>query len=105
MTTGFYYVCVDFNNQPQTPMSHHMPLIRETEDVTQPELSQPIDIPVKTEPNQRSRRRSIDKDGRHNRLVSRSSSRGGPGPLVATMSGFYFHQNSEPCVPFYYPDN
>lgn len=99
-TPGFYYVCVDFNQQPQTPPSHHMPLIRETDDmntdVTPGLVPEPIEAMVKPESPRRSRRHSIDREGRFQRGVSRSSSRSGPGPLVATMSGFYFHQNSEP---------
>jgi len=97
---GFYYVCVDFNQQPQTPASHHMPLIRETDDMNTDEtpdlVPEPVDILAKPESPRRSRRRSIDREGRFQRGMSRSSSRSGPGPLVATMSGFYFHQNSEP---------
>ena len=97
---GFYYVCVDFNQQPQTPASHHMPLIRETDDMNTdatPDVgSDPVEIGAKPESPRRSRRRSIDREGRFQRGTSRSSSHGGPGPLVATMSGFYFHQNSEP---------
>lgn len=97
---GFYYVCVDFNQQPQTPASHHMPLIRETDDmntdVTPDLVPEPVEAAVKPESPRRSRRHSIDREGRFQRGMSRSSSRSGPGPLVATMSGFYFHQNSEP---------
>ena len=99
-TTGFYYVCVDFNQQPPTPASHHMPLIRETDDMNTdatPDLaSEPLEISAKPDSPRRSRRRSIDREGQFQRGMSRSSSRSGPGPLVATMSGFYFHQNSEP---------
>lgn len=98
--SGFYYVCVDFNQQPQTPASHHMPLIRETDDMntdaTPDVVLEPVEIAGKPESPRRSRRRSIDREGRFQRGMSRSSSHGGPGPLVATMSGFYFHQNSEP---------
>ncbi|KAF9646371.1 hypothetical protein BDM02DRAFT_3099876 [Thelephora ganbajun] len=97
---GFYYVCVDFNQQPQTPASHHMPLIRETDDMntdTTPDVvPEPVEIIAKPDSPHRSRRRSTDREGRFQRGMSRSSSRSGPGPLVATMSGFYFHQNSEP---------
>jgi hypothetical protein len=76
-----------------------MPLIRETDDMNTdatPELPEPVDVLAKPESPRRSRRRSIDREGRFQRGMSRSSSRSGPGPLVATMSGFYFHQNSEP---------
>jgi len=97
---GFYYVCVDFNQQPQTPASNPMPLIRETDDMNTDETpdvaSEPVEIVAKPESPRRSRRRSIEREGRFQRGMSRSSSRSGPGPLVATMSGFYFHQNSEP---------
>ena len=98
--TGFYYVCVDFNQQPQTPTSHHMPLIRETDDMNtdaNPDgMPDPVETLAKPESPRRSRRHSIDREGRFQRGLSRSSSRSGSGPLVATMSGFYFHQNSEP---------
>lgn len=99
-TSGFYYVCVDFNQQPQTPASHHMPLIREADDMntdTTPDVvPELVEVAAKPESPRRSRRRSIDREGRFQRGMSRSSSHSGPGPLVATMSGFYFHQNSEP---------
>jgi len=77
-----------------------MPLIRETDDMnadaTPDIVPEPAEIVAKPESPRRSRRRSIDREGRFQRGISRSSSRSGPGPLVATMSGFYFHQNSEP---------
>lgn len=77
-----------------------MPLIRETDDMNTdatPDLaSEPLEISAKPDSPRRSRRRSIDREGQFQRGMSRSSSRSGPGPLVATMSGFYFHQNSEP---------
>ena len=70
-----------------------MPLIRETDDMN---TDITPDVVTKPESPRRSRRRSIDREGKFQRGMSRSSSHGGPGPLVATMSGFYFHQNSEP---------
>lgn len=77
-----------------------MPLIRETDDMstdTTPDVvPDPVDVAAKPESPRGSRRRSIDRESRFQRGISRSSSRSGPGPLVATMSGFYFHQNSEP---------
>jgi hypothetical protein len=97
---GFYYVCVDFNQQPQTPASHPMPLIPETDDIntdaTLDVVPEPVETVAKPESPRRSRRHSIDRESRFQRGLSRSSSRSGPSPLVATMSGFYFHQNSEP---------
>jgi len=90
---GFYYVCVDFN--PQASVSSTMPSPRSvsqpassaptTEESTQ--SSQPMNS-TKGEGRQRSRRDSS--------VRRRDTS---PTPLsapVATMSGFYYHQNSEP---------
>ena len=77
-----------------------MPLIPETDgintDGTPDGVTELVELGAKPESPRRSRRRSIDREGRLQRGMSRSSSHGGPGPLVATMSGFYFHQNSEP---------
>lgn len=92
---GFYYVCVDFN--PQAPISSITPSPRST---SQPASSAPASEEgtqssqsvnsTKGEGRQRSRRDSSVR----RRDVS-------PTPLstpVATMSGFYYHQNSEPWV-------
>lgn len=85
---GFYYVCVDFNPPAQTPS--RSPLSPTPEDDL---ISLPLCSP--TEPPRRTRRNSSVQ--RNNR--SPSASREAP---LATMSGFYFHQNSEPYVNSYF---
>ncbi|KZT11344.1 uncharacterized protein LAESUDRAFT_740869 [Laetiporus sulphureus 93-53] len=88
---GFYYVCVDFNPQQSGSSVIHSP-----QSSTSPEASshfsssQPT---AKPELNSRARRASINSGARRS---GRSQSRGFPPAPVATMSGFYFHQNSEP---------
>ncbi|TFK55104.1 hypothetical protein OE88DRAFT_1623081 [Heliocybe sulcata] len=90
---GFYYVCVDFNpqahHQTSRPVPQQMPLTPESEvDVLHTKPESPTRI---------MRRESKDGSGRR-RSSRRSMSRGvkaGPRP-AATMSGYYFHQNSEP---------
>ena len=83
---GFYYVCVDFN--PQASISSTTPLPSQSAPSEEGiQSSQPLNS-TKGEGRQRSRRDSSVR----RRNVS-------PTPLsapVATMSGFYYHQNSEP---------
>jgi len=91
---GFYYVCVDFN--PPPPVSAARPATRQmapTPDDNGCPLSLPSASlsPSKPETNQRVRRdSSARRTGRSPSLGRRSS------PPIASMSGFYFHQNSEP---------
>lgn len=83
---GFYYVCVDFNPQ-QSAGNHGQPF-------ASAEALQGHDQAVaKPEMESRARRASSSHGGRR---IGRSVSRGHSSPPVATMSGFYFHQNSEP---------
>ena len=85
---GFYYVCVDFNPQASissSPRSASQPAPPISEEGMQ--SSQSVTF-TKGEGRQRSRRDSS--------VRRREAS---PTPLnapVATMSGFYYHQNSEP---------
>ncbi|KAI0273329.1 vacuolar import and degradation protein-domain-containing protein [Gloeopeniophorella convolvens] len=95
---GFYYVCVDFNSHAQAPatptrqFSQQTPVLREELDV---ELSQSPTVP---KPESTSARRTRGASVHDDYAVSQRSSSVGArsGPGVATMSGFYFHQNSEP---------
>ncbi|KAH9951234.1 vacuolar import and degradation protein-domain-containing protein [Amylocystis lapponica] len=89
---GFYYVCVDFNPQ-QSGTASTQPLPSPVEEVS-PAPAAPAQSPnqTKTEPASRARRTSVSHGTRR---TGRSSSRSAPSN-VATMSGFYFHQNSEP---------
>lgn len=83
---GFYYVCVDFN--PQASISSTTTLASQSAPIEEGiQSSQPLN-PTKGEGRQRTRRDSS--------VRRRDAS---PTPLsapVATMSGFYYHQNSEP---------
>jgi len=77
---GFYYVCVDFNSHAQTPATparQPTSVAREEPDASPSEVS----MAPKLEPIRGSSESSV-------------GTRSGSG--VATMSGFYFHQNSEP---------
>ncbi|GJE95151.1 vacuolar import and degradation protein-domain-containing protein [Phanerochaete sordida] len=90
---GFYYVCVDFNPQP-THSALDSPLSPTLEDL--PEVASPMhsSLPKPEVTSPRLRRESTNRGSR--RLMrSPSSSRTAHTP-VATMSGFYFHQHSEP---------
>ncbi|KIK49269.1 hypothetical protein CY34DRAFT_7578 [Suillus luteus UH-Slu-Lm8-n1] len=93
---GFYYVCVDFNPQPPSsaptlrPVTQSVPL--EKGGNNDPPLPH-SPSPGKTEtiPTVRKRRdSSVRRGGRGLSVGVRSH------PPAATMSGFYFHQNSEP---------
>jgi hypothetical protein len=93
---GFYYVCVDFNPQPAAPA-----LRSTTQSVSSAlesdECSMPLPPAAKTENHQGARNRrdsSVRRAGRAPSVSPRSAT------PVPTMSGFYFHQNSEPCVSF-----
>lgn len=91
---GFYYVCVDFNPQP-THAALDSPLSPTLEDL--PELSPPVhsSLPKPEVTSPRLRRESASRGSR--RLMrSPSSTRAAYTTPVATMSGFYFHQHSEP---------
>lgn len=82
---GFYYVCVDFN--PQASISSTTTSVSQS--APSEEGIQPMNS-TKGEGRQRTRRDSS--------VRRREAS---PTPLsapVATMSGFYYHQNSEPWV-------
>ncbi|KAN0077065.1 Vacuolar import and degradation domain containing protein [Tylopilus felleus] len=91
---GFYYVCVDFN--PQSPgtnlrsVTQTFPLCAEEcgegDMLTSPSPGKLESIPV----GRRRRDSSVRRGGRGSSIGPRSP------PPAATMSGFYFHQNSEP---------
>jgi len=88
---GFYYVCVDFNPQ-HTQHSQQPPLPTSPEDADLPSLSPTTT--AKPDAFPRARRESVTRGARQ---MGRSSSRSAaPYSNVAKMSGFYFHQNSEP---------
>jgi glucose-induced degradation protein 4 len=93
LVPGFYYVCVDFNPQPAAPTirpaTQQAPSTPESDEYILPPL------PAKGETPQTIRVRrdsSVKRGGRAPSVGPRS------GTPVPTMSGFYFHQNSEPCV-------
>ncbi|KAG1754586.1 vacuolar import and degradation protein-domain-containing protein [Suillus lakei] len=93
---GFYYVCVDFNPQPPPststlrPVTQSVPL--EKDGIDDPPLSHSPSLgKTETIPTVRKRRdSSVRRGGRGLSVGPRSH------PPAATMSGFYFHQNSEP---------
>ncbi|THU87243.1 hypothetical protein K435DRAFT_681996 [Dendrothele bispora CBS 962.96] len=82
---GFYYVCVDFNPS-GSKISEHMPLTPENHEIDTASV-----LPPKSESPTRSRRDSSTR--RRGRSPSVGPRQSAP---IATMSGFYFHQNSEP---------
>ncbi|KAF4614872.1 hypothetical protein D9613_002703 [Agrocybe pediades] len=87
---GFYYVCVDFN-PPPVPAS---PLDSTSEEDA---LQMPLTPEFDELPPPQPRRKSVGRS----RTRRDSSTRRVPSltpinPPVATMSGFYYHQNSEP---------
>ncbi|KAI0950398.1 hypothetical protein AcV7_008875 [Taiwanofungus camphoratus] len=86
---GFYYVCVDFNPQ-QSSAQLAQPNSETPAQALSPSAQSPS---AKPESVSRARRTSTNQGARR---VARSSSRGVLPSNVATMSGFYFHQNSEP---------
>ncbi|EMD38554.1 hypothetical protein CERSUDRAFT_105141 [Gelatoporia subvermispora B] len=91
---GFYYVCVDFNPQQSGSQPLASPTEAPIDEFPQSTLAQSPMV-TKPEPVTRSRRMSSGHGFGHRRS-GRSSSRGLPSSNVATMSGFYYHQNSEP---------
>lgn len=90
---GFYYVCVDFNpptsTTPTRSTLQNMPLTPEHDSADASCV--PSAASLKPEAPTRERRDSnVRRTGRSPSLTPRSSA------PAATMSGFYFHQNSEP---------
>ncbi|KAK7054752.1 hypothetical protein VNI00_003215 [Paramarasmius palmivorus] len=84
---GFYYVCVDFNpSTSKASDSDHMPLTPENDEIDPSAIAPP----QKVEFPRRRRDSSTRRRGR-----SASATRVHTTP-TATMSGFYYHQNSEP---------
>ncbi|PPQ98144.1 hypothetical protein CVT26_003188 [Gymnopilus dilepis] len=83
---GFYYVCVDFN-PPATPSS---PTECAIDDSQLPLTPDSDDMPRFSRKSTRSRSR------RDSSIRRRGPSIAPLNPHVATMSGFYYHQNSEP---------
>lgn len=93
---GFYYVCVDFNPQSSAnntrSVTHSIPP-RTEESVDIPLTSLPSPGKMESVPTSRRRRdSSVRRGGCGSSIGPRSA------PPAATMSGFYFHQNSEPYV-------
>ncbi|KAJ3787424.1 vacuolar import and degradation protein-domain-containing protein [Lentinula aff. detonsa] len=83
---GFYYVCVDFNSSNSSKSCEAMPLTPEHD-------ASAANVPsIKHEGPCRTRRSSSTRR-RGGRSPSAGPRQGAP---VASMSGFYFHQNSEP---------
>jgi hypothetical protein len=90
---GFYYVCVDFNPQPagHSATSQQAPEMFDDDTDLNSFSSPPSSKP--------DTRRTRSRKGAGQRKGVRSPSSSGPhgsGMQTATMSGFYFHQNSEP---------
>ncbi|KJA27389.1 hypothetical protein HYPSUDRAFT_35274 [Hypholoma sublateritium FD-334 SS-4] len=90
---GFYYVCVDFN--PATNASSPTDDALDELESTQYPLT-----PESEDSHPLFHRRTRSKSQSRTRRNSSVRSRGTPvvpiDPPVATMSGFYYHQNSEP---------
>ncbi|KIJ69254.1 hypothetical protein HYDPIDRAFT_172696 [Hydnomerulius pinastri MD-312] len=91
---GFYYVCVDFN--PQSPATN----LRSVTQAVPLNTEENGDVPLSTSPSP-GKLESIPIGRRRRDSSVRRGARGsstGPRspPPSATMSGFYFHQNSEP---------
>jgi len=83
---GFYYVCVDFNPQPSGSIVRGaVPATPEMDDCALPSLASPAKAENVSLPRDTSAR-----------LGARPSAGVPSANPVPTMSGFYFHQNSEP---------
>ncbi|KAI9508294.1 vacuolar import and degradation protein-domain-containing protein [Russula earlei] len=90
---GFYYVCVDFNSHTQTPITPtRQPSARGDPD-SSPALS-PLGPKSGSFPSTRGSGSSLHEESANSHRAPSLGTRSGSG--VATMSGFYFHQNSEP---------
>ncbi|KII88359.1 hypothetical protein PLICRDRAFT_110570 [Plicaturopsis crispa FD-325 SS-3] len=93
---GFYYVCVDFNpQQTQTPTLRPVTQqihSRQTDYDPTP-VSMPSYSPAFPKPDTPSRGRRNSSAPQMNRSSPSASRTSAP---VATMGGFYYHQNSEP---------
>ncbi|KAL4067878.1 vacuolar import and degradation protein-domain-containing protein [Scleroderma yunnanense] len=86
---GFYYVCVEFNPQSTSSNNLRSAVIQENDDTvipTSPSASRVEPVP----PGRRRRDSSARRVGRGSSIGPRSP------PPTATMSGLYYHQNSEP---------
>ncbi|KAF8969827.1 vacuolar import and degradation protein-domain-containing protein [Flammula alnicola] len=90
---GFYYVCVDFN----PPSTSSAP----TEDSAMHESALEIPLTPESEDSHpffqhRTRTKSRSRTRRDSSVRRKGPSPAPINPPVATMSGFYYHQNSEP---------
>jgi glucose-induced degradation protein 4 len=86
---GFYYVCVDFSPHPQssTTSTRQSSILWEDPDAPPPPTP-------KGESLSSIRESAVHEENVNPHRTPSLGTRSGPG--VATMSGFYFHQNSEP---------
>jgi hypothetical protein len=90
---GFYYVCVDFNSHAQSPTTPTRQ--QQTSSVLIPDDREAhTSATPKPEPLAGARGSSNHEDNGSCHRPSPTGTRSGSG--VATMNGFYFHQNSEP---------
>ncbi|KAF8892485.1 vacuolar import and degradation protein-domain-containing protein [Infundibulicybe gibba] len=88
---GFYYVCVDFNPPTSVPVTTTRSESNlEADEMESTSPTRPV-APTKPDAWQRPRRVSSARRADRSPLQNSRS-----GPSAATMSGFYFHQNSEP---------
>jgi hypothetical protein len=92
VSLGFYYVCVDFNPPAVTPSSarvtaQQLPLASEGED---------MDMTSFHSLKQDTARRACHDSGFRRAGARAPSQSPRPHAPAATMSGFYYHQNSEP---------
>jgi hypothetical protein len=93
LITGFYYVCVDFNPPPVSTARSAIQAPLALEDNNYPSSLPSASLLSSSKPDNTQRIRqesSARRSGRSPSLGPRTS------PPVASMSGFYFHQNSEP---------
>ena len=82
---------MDFNPQQSGTVQLPSP-VEESLEASPTNMTTPMTHATKPDTPSRSRRISVNRGARK---AGRSASRGVPSN-VATMSGFYFHQNSEP---------
>ncbi|KAH8995389.1 vacuolar import and degradation protein-domain-containing protein [Lactarius akahatsu] len=89
---GFYYVCVDFNSHAQSPTSPTRQQQTSSALIPDDRDAQRTHASATSKPDARGSSGHDDNGSLHR--PSPTGTRSAPG--VATMSGFYFHQNSEP---------
>jgi hypothetical protein len=94
-TTGFYYVCVDFSPQPSSSTSPE-DAVDDSEGLLPSAPDEINELRRSIRPQIGTRNKSKSRTRRDSSIRRREPTTAPIDPPLPIMSGFYFHQNSEP---------